>query len=263
MPPHTVGNYLGGPNVNYTFFHYDTTVSETRIAYYIAIARGQIPRQGLLRHVADLPGRLRLDGRSAAGRQIPHLLGVTVFEGAYRYRGMRIVPWLGRIDVRGADAEHVRARGALGAELVGHQPPADRASPPRARALRRRVRVLGILAGQRPDESSGYREYGVDAIGLNPDGYFSDVERTNYDRGYRGCPLPGTSRPTRIPDYGDGVVTPHALFLAMHHEPRQAYDNLRKLQRNLDAYGEGGFYDAMALSPGDRRPSGTCRWTRR
>ena len=38
------GNYLGtGPNVWYTGFHYDTTVSETRIASYIAIARGQVP----------------------------------------------------------------------------------------------------------------------------------------------------------------------------------------------------------------------------
>ena len=53
------GNYLGvGPNVNYTGFHYDTTVSETRIASYIAIARRQVPASALLRHLADLPGRL-------------------------------------------------------------------------------------------------------------------------------------------------------------------------------------------------------------
>ena len=58
-------------------------------------------------------------------------------------------------------------------------------------------------------------------------------------------------------------MTPHALFLAMHHEPRQAYDNLRKLQRNLDAYGEGGFYDAIAVRSGRSSPSATCRWTRR
>ena len=29
----------------------------------------------------------------------------------------------------------------------------------------------------------GYREYGVDAIGLNPDGYLSDVESTNMTPG--------------------------------------------------------------------------------
>ena len=46
------------------------------------------------------------------------------------------------------------------------------------------------------------------------------------------------------------MVTPHALFLAMHHEPRQAYDNLVKLTREHDAYGEGGFYDAIAVKSG-------------
>ncbi len=46
------------------------------------------------------------------------------------------------------------------------------------------------------------------------------------------------------------MVTPHALFLAMHHEPRQAYDNLVKLTRNFHAYGEGGFYDAIAVKSG-------------
>src|SRR6185436_8631545 len=49
VPPDQIaveGNYLGrGPNVSYTGFHYDTTVSETRIASYIAIARGQVPEK--------------------------------------------------------------------------------------------------------------------------------------------------------------------------------------------------------------------------
>ena len=49
----------------------------------------------------------------------------------------------------------------------------------------------GFSPASDPTESlNGYREYGVDAIGLNPDGYFSDVEQTNYDAGYCGCPLP-------------------------------------------------------------------------
>ena len=92
----------------------------------------------------------------------------------------------------------------------------------------------------------GYREYGVDAIGLNPDGYFSDVEKTNFDKGF-GTFRAGTNP---NPTYGDGVVTPHALFLAMHHEARQAYDNLVKLTKEHDAYGEGGFYDAIAVKSG-------------
>ena len=43
-------------------------------------------------------------------------------------------------------------------------------------------------------------------------------------------------------------MTPHAAFLAMMYEPQQAYSNLAKLQADLDSYGKGGFYDAVAVN---------------
>ena len=52
------------------------------------------------------------------------------------------------------------------------------------------------------------------------------------------------------PTYGDGVVTPHALFLAMHLEPREAFDNLVKLKQAFGVYSDGGFYDAVAVKSG-------------
>jgi hypothetical protein len=33
----------------------------------------------------------------------------------------------------------------------------------------------------------------------------------------------------------------------MQYEPVEAYDNLVKVERKLKAYGEGGFYDAVAV----------------
>jgi hypothetical protein len=93
--------------------------------------------------------------------------------------------------------------------------------------------------------AGGYREYGVDALGLNPDGYFSDQQNTNYDVGFGDCRAPKPFGP-----YGDGVVTPHAAFLAMLHEPNEAYTNLAKLQADLDSYGAGGFFDAIAVRSG-------------
>jgi len=36
----------------------------------------------------------------------------------------------------------------------------------------------------------------------------------------------------------------------MQHEPRQAYANLAKIERELGAYGEGGFVDAVAVRSG-------------
>ena len=67
------------------------------------------------------------------------------------------------------------------------------------------------------DPAGGYREYGVDAMGL-------DTGRLHLRRGAHQRRL----RLRRLPDrpaqpapaaYGDGVVTPHASFLAMRYAP--------------------------------------------
>ena len=62
-----------GPSVNRILFHYvpstraprpccyDTVVSESRIADYIGIAKGELPRKTLLRALAQLPRHLRLE----------------------------------------------------------------------------------------------------------------------------------------------------------------------------------------------------------
>lgn len=84
------------------------------------------------------------------------------------------------------------------------------------------------------DPAGGYREYGVDALGLNPAGYFSDEEMTDYRHD-----APPAS-------YGDGVVTPHAGFLAMQYEREAGFENLRKIEEELGCYGPGGFLDAAS-----------------
>jgi hypothetical protein len=91
----------------------------------------------------------------------------------------------------------------------------------------------------------GYGVYGVEAMGMDPGGYPSDKEGTNYDPGLGDC------RPAGPPvTYGDGVVTPHAVFLAMRYAPRESVDTLAKLKKNLGAYGPGGFYDSVAVRSG-------------
>jgi len=68
----------------------------------------------------------------------------------------------------------------------------------------------------------GYREYGVDAIGMQEDGYHSL-----------------------------GVVTPHASFLALPQAPDEAIANLERLVRNLDAYDDRyGFRDSVNVTTG-------------
>ena len=58
----------------------------------------------------------RRPSRSGRGA---HYFGVDVFEGAYPYNGTRLVPVVGRLDVRGADARPVRPGGELGAATAG------------------------------------------------------------------------------------------------------------------------------------------------
>jgi hypothetical protein len=241
-----VGNFLGaGPDVTYTAFHYDTTVSETRIASYIAIARGQVPAKLYFGTWRTFPSS---DDWSWQEQQptghTRSYLGIDVYEGVYSHLGLKAVPGWG---------------GSMFEALMPNMfVPEERWAPqswgPNHRhtvAIHRKHGLEEAKYGfwgfsPASEPGGGYREYGVDAIGLNPAGYFSDAEKTNFDKGF------GTFRPGKnpTPKYGDGVVTPHALFLAMHHEPRQAYDNLVKLTREHDAYGEGGFYDAIAVKSG-------------
>jgi hypothetical protein len=102
----------------------------------------------------------------------------------------------------------------------------------------------GFSPSNNPD--GGYREYGVDPIGLEPNGYSSDQQRTHVDYGFEGC-RPPQPEPQ---DYGDGVVTPHASFLALDFDRAGALENLANLRRDFDAYGEGGFFDAIEVTTG-------------
>jgi hypothetical protein len=108
----------------------------------------------------------------------------------------------------------------------------------------------GFSPSNNPD--GGYREYGVDALGLDPGGYSSDQERTTSDAGWTD---PACARPASTPaTYGRGVVTPHAAFLALRYDSAAALSNLARLRRDFDAYGWGGFYDAVDVSSGTVSP---------
>lgn len=96
------------------------------------------------------------------------------------------------------------------------------------------------------DPFGEYREYGVEEIGISSDGYASDVERTNVDGGYEGC----REATNPAPGFGDGVVTPHAAFLALPHAKDAVLENLGGLENDLGAYGVGGFYDSIAVGSG-------------
>jgi hypothetical protein len=51
--------------------------------------------------------------------------------------------------------------------------------------------------------------------------------------------------------YRNGVVTPHAAFLALDFAPAAAWQNLANLRLDFRLFGWGGFYDAVNVETGE------------
>jgi len=241
-----VGNYLGrGPDVYYTCHTYGAFASETRMISYVAISLGQVPAAHYFAPWRTFPDTCDWSWQEMKPIGVERTyLGVPVFEGAYRYQGLTFVPTWG---------------GDMFEELMPDQFVPEAQWGPDSWGRNHPVYVKGQIAhglddakyghwGFSPasDPNGDYREYGVDAMGLDSNGYTSDEERTSVDYGFEGC-RPAQPLPTA---YGDGVVTPHAVFLAMRYAPGAALTELTKLRADFDVYGPGGFYDSVAVRSG-------------
>jgi hypothetical protein len=252
-PPETCstpGNYGDDPSaadVYYTCHHYGAFNTEPRMASYLGIAAGQIPRRHYFGTMRTFPPTCDWSWTETkpSGEWRSHL-GVDVFEGTLPYRGMQVVPTWG-----GSMFEALMVPLFVPEETWGK----------RSWGVNHPLYVKGQIEhgldeagygywGFSPSNNpaGGYREYGVDALGMDGPGYTSDQERTDWDQPYDGCPdRAGEPAPTT---YGDGVVTPHASFLALRYAPSESLANLEKLREDFDAYGPGGFYDAIAVRSG-------------
>lgn len=227
------GNYRQrGADVYYTCHHYGALNTEPRIASYIGIAEGDIPATHYFKMWRTFPGTCDWGWHEMQPEGVTRTyMGVDVYEGHYTYRGMDIVPSWG-----GSMFEALMVPLLVPEEEWG----------PRSWGVNHPLYVEAQIEhgmdeadygywGFSPsnDPAGGYREYGVDQIGLNPDGYSSDQERTTVDYGFGEC-RPAQPLPT---EYGRGVVTPHASFLALDYQPTAALENLANLREDFGAYG--------------------------
>jgi len=234
-----------GVEAFYTCHHYDTTVSESRIATYLGIANGSIPPTALYgTHRTMPPGCDWAWQEQLPTGTVRTYQGYDVWEGVYSYRGMSFVPSWG---------------GSMFEALMPDLLVPETKWGPRSWRLNHPITVevqkqhglddagygyWGFSPASNP--AGGYAEYGVDLAGMRSDGYTSDQEKTDVDIDRPGCTV-GTNPD---PDFGDGVVTPHASFLALPYDREGVLANLQAIETDLGAYGPGGFYDAVAVGSG-------------
>ena len=229
---------------------YDTIVSESRIASYIGIAKGELPAKEYFGAVADVPRHLRLElaGDEAARRHRTTYLGVNVFEGAYPYEDFRVVPgWGGSMFEALMPALFVpEEKWAPRSWAVNH--PLTVAAQIHHGLVEAEYGYWGFSPANIPE--GGYTEYGVDAIGMDPDGYKSNKDNTLVDRGFAGCPGREPQPDPPPSAYTNGVVTPHAAFLALRWAPDARDGEPRQPEADFDIYDRWGFRDSVNVDTG-------------
>jgi len=201
----------------YSDYHYGPLYSEPRAISFMAIAKGDVPREHwFLGLVRTFPENYTWQEQDPKNRIDRTTLGFTYPGGHYEWKDLKYVPsWGGsafealmptlvlkekELALKGLglnDSRHVQGQIRYGLEELKYP-------------------VWGLSPSSVPE--GGYSEYGAEPFG---------------SKGYKA-----------------GVVTPHASALALEFAPQEAIANLRKLIELYDLYGEYGFYDAVTVETG-------------
>jgi hypothetical protein len=202
----------------FTGHWYGALNTEPRMASYLGIADGSLPGEHYWRTFRTMVPENEQE-QQPEGEYVT-VDGVRLFRGHYTYRGRKLIPsWGGSM---------------FEALMVPLFVPEGEWSPGAWGLTHKRYIRSQIEHGLEEEKlgywgfspanipAGGYSEYGVDAIGMTVDGYFSK-----------------------------GVVTPHASFLAMQFEPGASTANLVKIARVFGAYHDGlGFRDSVDVREG-------------
>jgi putative glucoamylase/uncharacterized protein DUF3131 len=227
---------------------YDTAVSESRIAGYIGIAKGELPPKEYYGQWRSFPDTCDWSWQETKPIGVTRTYyGVNVFEGAYPYAGMLVTPsWGGSMFEALMPAlfipEETWAPNSWG---VNH--PLTVQAQIYHGMTEAQYGYWGFSPSNTPE--GGYAAYGVDGIGMNPDGYPSNEDNTFIDHGFARC---RDGKPDPPPSaYTNGVVTPHASFLALRFARGAALHNLARLTADFPAiYDKWGFRDSVNVDTG-------------
>jgi hypothetical protein len=229
---------------------YDTIVSESRISSYIGIATGKLPAKEYFGAWRTFPDTCDWSWQEAkpVGFHATYL-GVNVFEGAYQYAGMRVVPSWGGSMFEALMPSLFVPEDQWGARSWAINHPLTVAAQIHHGLVEAGYGYWGFSPSNIPE--GNYNAYGVDGIGMNPDGYPSNEDNTYIDHGFPGCPGAHEAKPDPPPSaYTNGVVTPHAAFLALRWAPNMTLQNLANLRNDFSIYGAWGFHDSVNVQTG-------------
>ena len=166
---------------------YDTIVSREPDRQLHRDREGRDPAARVFGTLPVLPGVLRLGWVETQPVGVTRTyFGESVYDGAYPYNGTRVTPsWGGSMFEALMPALFVpEERWGPGSWGANH-PLTVRAQIHHG-MTEAGYGYWGFSPANIPE--GGYDAYGVDAIGMNPDGYPSNEDQTRVDHGYAGCP---------------------------------------------------------------------------
>ena len=244
---------------------YDTIVSESRIASYIGIAKGELPAKEYFGAVAHVPRHLRLElaGDEAGRRHAGPTSASTCSRAPTRTTACASCPgWGGSMFEALMPALFVPEE-RVGARAAGRSTTRSR-SPPRSTTGWTRPATATGASRRRTSRRAATTPTASTRIGMNPDGYPSNEDNDARRPRLRGLPGPRAAA-------GPAAVRLHERRRhAARRVPRAALGaatrrstNLRQARARLpDIYGKWGFRDSVNVDTGAVVRLPTCRSTR-
>ena len=228
---------------------YDTVLSESRIADYIGITKGELPRKEYYGRWRTFPDTCdySFQEQKPTGYWASYD-GADVYDGSYTYNRTKITPsWGGSMFEALIPSLFVpEERWGAGSWRHNHPFTVDAQIDHGMKVAHYGVR--GFSPSNTPE--GGYGAYGVDLAGMDPNGMPSDEDNTLVDHGFAGCGGRPAQDDPPAGAYTNGVVTPHAAFLGLRYRPAEAIANLARLEAMPGVFDRWGFADSVNVGSG-------------
>ena len=208
--------------------------------------QGRAAAQGVLRPLAVLPRHLRLTRarRPSPAGSPARYDGVSVYDGSYPYNDTRLTPsWGGSMFEALMPSLFVpEETWGAGSWRQNHPLTVDAQIDHGMNVAQ--LRHVGLLAVQHP-RGRLRRLRRRRRSAWTPTACPSNEDSTLVDHGFAGCPGRDPAPDPPQSAYTNGVVTPHAAFLALRYRPQATIADLTRLEAIPDMYGKWGFRDSV------------------